>query len=285
MAVFDSAFALPVEVVYGLLLLLGLCVGSFLNLVSLRLPIMLMARWQAEADNAQALDESLPEPPFNLVRPRSHCPHCRVSLGILDMIPVFSYLLLRGRCRHCRAPISMQYPLIEAAAAFVTLLSFWWMDEPLTAAATVVAGWLLLVLSIIDFRRLWLPDVLTYTLLWLGLLLNCFSLFVPPDQAIFGAVAGYALLWLPGFVFRYLTGKEGIGQGDFKLLACAGAWLGPFALPKLLLVAALCGLIFALGLRLSGKWQSGSAISFGPWLGLSFWLSLLYGDAYLRLLF
>lgn len=278
--------ALPVEAIYGLLLLLGLCVGSFLNVVSLRLPLMLIARWREEASElaSEPLDEPLPEPPFNLATPASRCPACHTRLGMLDMIPVLSYCLLKGRCRHCQVAISAQYFVVEIAAALMTALPFWVMNQLSEALAVMLAGWLLLVLAIIDFRRLWLPDVLIYLLLWLGLLVNCFYLFATPVDAIIGAVAGYSSLWLLAFCFQKITGRAGIGQGDFKLLACTGAWLGFSALPNLLLVAALLGLLFAFGLMLLSKWQKGKAIAFGPWIGLSFWLHLLYGDVYFSLL-
>lgn len=255
----------------------GLCIGSFLNLVALRLPVMLEADWQHNARTILDIaTDSQSEPRFNLVTPRSRCPACGYRLGTLDLIPILSYALLKGRCRSCRQHISIRYPVVEATSAGIALLPLIVLS-PHQAIAASIAGWLLLTLTMIDFDRQWLPDVLTWPLLWLGLLANSFGLFVTPASAILGAAFGYLSLRLIAGIFQAIAGKEGMGQGDFKLFAAAGAWLGWSALPAILLIAASMGLLFAGVALAASRLHRGAAIAFGPWLALSFWISLLWG--------
>ena len=279
---------------YVLLALLGLCVGSFLNLLCHRLPIMMIRQWLDDAEETQqefgaftpnaaranAPTNSAPpySEPFNLITPRSRCPHCKHQLAIKDLIPVLSFFLLRGRCRSCNASISRQYPIIELSAAIIAVLPFMVMSNGWQATAAVVVGWIVLCLAVIDLQRGWLPDSLTMTLLWLGLICNSFSLFVSPVQAILGATLGYLLLRLVFITFRWITGKPGMGQGDFKFFAATGAWLGAYALSSTLLIAALGGILYVLILIYLSQWKSGTPIPFGPWLGLSLWLHLLLED-------
>lgn len=243
--------------------------GSFLNLVAVRLPGMLDRKTYHKGQGVAQDDQA------NLVRPRSRCPNCHHQLQALDLIPVASYLLLRGRCRHCREPIALQYLLVELLAAVVLLPPFWLL--PLTqATAALVAGSILIVLALIDCRHMWLPDVLTYLLLWVGLIISCFDVFVGPQQAIIGAATGFILLWLLKQGFYFLTGKDGVGGGDLKLLAAVGAWLGWQMLPGVLLIGSISALMFVALLMLTKRYKNTQPIAFGPWLALAVWLQLLF---------
>lgn len=275
-----------IEIIWVVLLVLfGLAIGSFLNVVAKRLPIMSIVRWKKDAkltllEFATTDIESAP----TLSTPRSNCSHCGHLLGAIELIPVLGYLLLKGRCKSCQQPISVHYPLIELISGAIVVLPLLLLPTIEQAFAASVAGWLLLVLSIIDLNYRWLLDSLTYPLLWIGLLVNCFTLYTDPANALLGAVTGYLSLWIIGFLFYAMTGKIGMGKGDFKLFACAGAWLGLTALPSVLLVATLSGLLFALVLALKSGWQKGRVIAFGPWIALGFWLHLLWHETLLSLL-
>ncbi|MCX7945464.1 MAG: prepilin peptidase [Hydrogenophilus sp.] len=265
-----------------LLLPIGLAIGSFLNVVIHRLPRILYARWRREAVAllAETDSPSSPSPdssssPFPygssllaLAYPSSHCPHCRTPLRWYDNIPLLSWLLLRGRCRSCHHAISLRYPLVEllaAVALFISLVRFSLTPQALFAALFLCT---LLTLAAIDWETQLLPDQLTQPLLWLGLLLNHSNLFAPLADAVLGAAIGYLLLWSLYWLFKLLTGKEGMGYGDFKLLAALGAWLGWSALPTILLIGAGAGAAFGLLLRLTGRLASGQPFPFGPFLAL-----------------
>lgn len=281
----DIAANIAMPLWYGFLALLGLCAGSFLNVVIMRLPIMLERIYLDDCRTAaKDSPEPVPEPPLNLAWPGSRCPNCTQALGVLDLIPLLSYCWLKGRCRYCQQPISIQYPLVESAALLIAVLPFLLLPSIAQATAAVIAGWFLLALSVIDFNRQWLPDSLVYPLLWLGLLVNCFEIFVGPVPAIMGAVSGYLSLWLLALLFKLITGKIGMGHGDFKLLAAAGAWLGPISLPGILLIAALLGLLFSAYLMILKRWQKDTPIAFGPWLAIGFWSHLLWGGTLTNLL-
>ncbi|MEC5345144.1 A24 family peptidase [Brenneria populi] len=248
----------------GLLALLGLVVGSFLNVVIFRLPIMLARRWRNEAAMPAFEDRAM----FNLWWPLSSCPHCARPIAIKDNIPVLSWLWLRGRSRCCRQPISRQYPLIESLTmlAFLGAGALW---PPGTALWGALILWsFLLALSAIDINTRLLPDCLTLPLLWLGLLFNLSAAFAPLEDAVIGAVAGYLSLWLLYWLFRLLSGKEALGYGDFKLLAALGGWLGWRALPELVLIAALSGLVVTLLWRTMRREGVARPLAFGPWLAL-----------------
>lgn len=272
-------------------LLLGLCVGSFLNVVIHRLPLMLERDWRRECRTLLALEaapEGAPqELPLSLVTPASRCPACGAAIKPWHNIPVASWLWLRGRCASCRAPISAQYPLVEAAAGVLGVacaLRFGW--SPALGAALVLT-WALLALTVIDLRTQLLPDTITLPLLWLGLLLSLEGLFTRPPASIIGAAAGYLSLWTVFHVFRWITGKEGMGYGDFKLLAALGAWFGWKALPLIVLLSSGVGAVVGLGLILLRRHDRNVPMPFGPFLALAGWIVLIggreLGTAWLRL--
>jgi leader peptidase (prepilin peptidase)/N-methyltransferase len=250
--------------------LLGLCIGSFLNVVIHRLPLMLQRQWRAQCREVLAAPpaaEDVEEAPpvLTLAHPRSHCPVCRQTLGVADLIPLLGFLRRRGRCRHCGAAISWRYPLVEAGTALPSL------------ALLVFVGFLL-ALALIDAEHLLLPDDLTLPLLWLGLLANSLAWVVPLHAALYGAVAGYLLLWVVSRVFRRLTGKDGIGEGDLKLLAALGAWLGWQALPLIIVLASLLGSLTGLVLIVFHQRDRHAAIPFGPFLAVAGCTALLGGE-------
>ncbi len=260
--------------------LLGLLIGSFLNVVILRLPPSLFWRWRLEGH--AALGESPPadEPaPPDLIFGRSRCPHCHQPLAAWQNVPVLSFLLLRGRCRHCAAPISLRYPLVELGTALLTVLVAWRFGPGLPAVAAMGFTWLMIALAGIDIEHQLLPDTLTLPGLWAGLLVAVGGLFTDPAAAILGAAAGYLLLWLIYHGFRLATGKEGLGYGDFKLLALLGAWCGWQGLPEILLLAAAVGSILGVTLIASGRLQAGQPLPFGPFLAGAGWIVLLWGDS------
>jgi leader peptidase (prepilin peptidase)/N-methyltransferase len=268
-------------------LLLGLCVGSFLNVVAHRLPAMLERDWRREC---RTLLELAPEPepaPLSLLRPASRCPSCGAAIRAWQNIPVVSWLALRGRCAACRAPISVQYPLVEAATGLLSAycaVRFGWSPQ---LAAALALTWALVALTVIDLKTQLLPDALTLPLLWLGLLLSIPAVFVKPAASIIGAAAGYLSLWLVYHAFRLATGKEGMGHGDFKLLAALGAWFGWQALPLIVLLSSVAGTIVGLGLILLRGHDRNVPIPFGPYLALAGWIVLVgardLADLWLRL--
>ncbi|WP_174869954.1 prepilin peptidase [Pectobacterium polaris] len=253
---------------FGALGVLGLIVGSFLNVVIYRLPIMLERRWRQDIELEAGMADSDPDTRYNLCWPPSSCPHCQQAIAVKDNIPLFSWLWLRGRSRCCHQSVSVQYPLVEVITmlAFLTAGLLWLPGMALWGALILLS--FLLVLTVIDIKTLLLPDVLTLSLLWMGLLFNLSETFVPLNDAVVGAMAGYLSLWLLYWVFKYATGKEALGYGDFKLLAALGAWLGWQALPNLVLVAALSGLVVTLVWRGLRKEDTAKPLAFGPWLAM-----------------
>ncbi|EIC23207.1 prepilin peptidase [Thiorhodovibrio frisius] len=307
---------------YSTTVLLGLVVGSFLNVVILRLPRMMELEWHrdcaelltAEAETAsspslvtsatpspiggpsqeqsgeqQSKHEPVPEQepaPFSLARPASHCPSCSHRIRAWENIPVLSYLLLRGRCSACRAPIAIRYPLIETLTAVLSLVVVWHFGFSVQAAAALVFTWSMVALAVIDFDTQLLPDAITLPVLWGGLLLSLFGVFVDAETAIIGAIAGYLSLWSVFQLFRVLTGREGMGRGDFKLLALFGAWMGWQALPQIILLSAVPGALVGIALIALGRQKQRTPMPFGPYLAIAGWVSLLWGaeitEAYLR---
>ncbi|MFJ5360430.1 prepilin peptidase [Pectobacterium sp. CHL-2024] len=253
---------------FGSLGVLGLIVGSFLNVVIYRLPIMLERRWRQDIELETGMADSDPDTRYNLWWPPSSCPHCQQAIAVKDNIPLFSWLWLRGSSRCCHQSVSVQYPLVEVITmlAFLTAGLLWLPGMALWGALILLS--FLLVLTVIDIKTLLLPDVLTLSLLWIGLLFNLSETFVPLSDAVVGAMAGYLSLWLLYWVFKYVTGKEALGYGDFKLLAALGAWLGWQALPNLVLVAALSGLVVTLVWRGLRKEDTAKPLAFGPWLAM-----------------
>jgi len=265
----------------------GLLVGSFLNVVILRLPRRL--EWQWKRDSLEVLGE--PElydpPPPGIVVERSHCPHCKTPLRWYDNIPLFSWLLLRGRCRYCQAPISVQYPLVELLTMLLVLASVWRFGFGWHGFGAILISCFLVALSGIDLRTQLLPDQLTLPLMWLGLVASIDSLFLTPKQAMVGAMVGYLSLWSVWWLFKQLTGKEGMGHGDFKLLAALGAWVGLKGIIPTILLSSLVGAIVgSIWLAAKGR-DRATPIPFGPYLAAAGWIVFFWGqsmvDAYLRL--
>ena len=273
---------------YLVVLLFALSIGSFLNVVILRLPRIMEDGWRVECAELLGLDEraAAPDGRFSLAFPGSHCPKCKHRLRIWENIPILSWLLLRGHCSRCDEPISIRYPLIEAATAILSLIVIWQLGPTERGMAALVLTWGLIALAVIDAETQLLPDGITLPLLWIGLGLSLFGLFVDSDQAIIGAICGYLSLWLIAQLFRLTTGKEGMGQGDFKLFALFGAWLGWTALPQILLLSTVPGAVFGIAMMLIGRQQRGTPVPFGPFLAIAGWISVLWGDsitnAYLR---
>ncbi|WP_191486204.1 prepilin peptidase [Pseudomonas sp. FEN] len=258
-------------------LLLGLIVGSFLNVVVWRLPKMLERDWRTEAHEVLGLPQPAPGPTYNLVLPHSHCPHCNHQIRAWENLPLISYLLLRGKCSQCKAPISKRYPLTEMACGLLSAFVAWHFGFGWPAGLMLLLTWGLLAMSLIDTDHQLLPDALVLPLLWLGLIANHFTLFTSLDDALWGAVAGYLSLWSVYWLFKLLTGKEGMGHGDFKLLAMLGAWGGWQILPLTILLSSLVGAVLGLILLRLRNAQTSTPIPFGPYLAIAGWIALLWG--------
>lgn len=259
--------------------MLGLLVGSFLNVVILRLPARLEAEWQAEARAVLELeDEPLPPKPPGLVFEPSHCPKCKHPLAFYDNIPVLGWLLLRGHCRYCRAPISAQYPLVELLTGLCSAAIVWRFGAGWPALAGLAFTWALIALSGIDLRTQLLPDQIVYPLLWLGLLLSLVPFLVLPASAILAAAIGYLSLWSVYWAFKLLTGKEGMGHGDFKLLAALGAWMGLGCLLPVVLLSSLIGAIVGGTLMALKRHERDVPMPFGPFIAAAGWVWFVAGD-------
>jgi leader peptidase (prepilin peptidase)/N-methyltransferase len=270
--------------------LLGLFIGSFLNVVIYRLPVVLERRWRRQCDELSS-DASTSHPPpkaapaaerFNLMVPRSRCPHCGHPISALENIPIVSYVWLRGKCSACGTQISHRYPLVEALTALASAFVAWHFGFTFAAAGALLLTWALIALTFIDFDHQLLPDDLTLPLLWLGLLINVTGLFAPLSSAVIGAAAGYLSLWLVYHGFRLLTGKEGMGYGDFKLFAVLGAWLGWQQLPLIILAASFVGAITGLAFILLFGRDRHLPIPFGPFLCVAGWIAMLWGEPLTR---
>jgi leader peptidase (prepilin peptidase) / N-methyltransferase len=272
--------------------MLGLLVGSFLNVVIHRLPIMMEREWKSQCEEYLAslfAEKELPlefvEEPiepvtaakYNLVVPRSACPHCGHKITAIENIPVLSYVFLRGKCRGCKAPISIRYPLVEALTGALTGFVAWHFGATFAAACAIVFVWALIALTFIDADTTLLPDDITLPLMWLGLLLNAFSVFTDLQSAVLGAILGYMVLWMVFWAFKFATGKEGMGYGDFKLLAAICAWLGFQMWPVVILLSAVAGSIIGIiGIVVKGRDQ-GAKIPFGPYLAVAGFIALIWG--------
>lgn len=272
-----------------LVFILGLLVGSFINVVVYRLPRMMETAWQAEARAMLDLPEEPAGPRFNLVVPRSRCPHCNHQIRWYENVPVLSWLFLRGKCSQCDNRIAMRYPVVELCAGLLGALAAWHFGYGPWLAAMLFALWTLLALALIDFDTTLLPDSLNYPLLWAGLLAAWAGISpVPLHDAVAGAVLGYMTLWCLYWAFKLLTGKEGMGYGDFKLLAALGAWLGWQLLPLVILLSSLVGAVVGGILLATGTIRHGQGIPFGPYLAGAGLIALLWGnqiiDAYLGLM-
>lgn len=266
------------------LTLSGLIVGSFLNVVIHRLPIMMNREWHQQSEAILHPDrEPETQPAYNLIRPRSACPSCGHQIRAWENIPVISYLFLRGRCSDCKTAISPRYPAIEILSAIITVVIGLTYGPTLTTLAFCLLSWSLLALTMIDYDTQLLPDDITLPLLWAGLIVNSFGLVVPLEQALWGAVAGYLSLWSVYWLFKLITGKEGMGYGDFKLLGALGAWLGWMKLPLIILLSSLIGTIVALILIISKRQERSQPIPFGPYLAIAGFVALLWGNGLIDL--
>ncbi len=265
-------------------LILGLMVGSFLNVVIYRLPVMLQAEWHSQCKEFLELDQDASEQNkrFNLATPASTCPHCDHKIKPWENIPVFSYLLLLGRCSQCKNRISLRYPLIELLCGLMTAFIAWHFGFGLQTLAAMVLTWSLIALSMIDYDTKLLPDIITLPLLWLGLLLNINGTFASLEDSVIGAMAGYLSLWSIYQVHHLLTGKEGMGYGDFKLLALFGAWLGWQSLLMIALLSSVVGAIVGISLIIIMGRDRQLPIPFGPYLAMAGWISLVWGEALLQ---
>ena len=258
--------------------LLGLVIGSFLNVVIYRLPVMMQRDWRKQAREILELPEEPVQGTFNLVLPNSCCPNCGHQIRPWENIPVLSYLFLRGKCAGCKAPISKRYPLVELACGLLSGYVAFHFGFGWQAAGMLLLTWGLLAMSMIDCDHQLLPDALVLPLLWLGLIGNQFGLFTSLEDALWGAIAGYLSLWSVYWLFKLLTGKEGMGYGDFKLLAMLGAWGGWQVLPLTILLSSLVGAVLGvIMLRLRNQ-ETSTPIPFGPYLAIAGWIALLWGD-------
>ena len=264
-------------------LVFGLCVGSFLNVVIHRLPKMLERGWREEC--AELAGQPLPqEPPYSLVVPRSACPACGHAIRPWENVPIVSWLVLGGKCSACRSRISLKYPLVEALAGLGAAYAAWRFGATVTALGAALFIWFTIALAFIDQETGLLPDSLTLPLVWIGLLVNLVGGFVPLADAVIGAVAGYMALWLVFHGYRLLTGKEGMGYGDFKMNAAVGAFLGWKLLPLVILLSSLVGLAFgALQMFAArGRWETGFRFHFGPYLAIAGIVAMFWGEPILR---
>ncbi|MAY14038.1 MAG: prepilin peptidase [Oceanospirillaceae bacterium] len=267
----------------GSVLFLGLLIGSFLNVVILRFPVMMFRSWKQDC---LEMDSNLPRhpaiddlsKPFNLLKPDSHCPKCQAPIRAWQNIPLLSWVLLRGKCAGCGTPIGLRYPAVEIATAILStalLLVYPWGWQ---LAAMLVFTWLLISMSVIDIDHQILPDTMTLSLLWLGLLVNSQGLFTDLESAVYGAAAGYLALWSVFWIFKLVTGKEGMGYGDFKLLAALGAWLGVQSLPLIILLSSVVGAVVGIaGIIILGR-DKNVPIPFGPYLAAAGWIAALWGN-------
>ncbi len=281
---FSQSAALFTAVVFAL----GLVIGSFLNVVIHRLPLMMEIEWREQCAELgkQPPAENLPEGRFNLIIPQSHCPSCGQPIRYWQNIPVISYLSLRGRCANCRASISARYPAVELLTALLVAACAWRFGVGWEAVMAVVLTFGLVPITFIDAETQLIPDAIVLPLMWLGLGMSLFhpvagseTLFIAPRDAIVGAMAGYLSLWSVYQLFKLVTGKEGMGYGDFKLLAALGAWLGWQQLPSIILMSALVGAVVGLSLMAFRKHDRSVPIPFGPYLAAAGWITMLWGDA------
>ncbi|MGE0482808.1 MAG: A24 family peptidase [Gammaproteobacteria bacterium] len=258
---------------------LGLLIGSFLNVVIHRLPLMMEHEWKSECRQLLGETQTGDEPPFNLVVPRSRCPACKAQIAAFDNIPVLSYLVLGGRCRHCGQRISLRYPAVECVSGMLATYAacrFGVTDAGVTtsgafaAIAAALYCWYLLALALIDYDTQLLPDSMTLPLLWFGIACAFFGSFAPGlDSSVLGAMFGYLSLWSVYWLFKLVTGKEGMGYGDFKLLAALGAWLGWQTLPTLILLSSAVGAVIGISLIATGVVKRSQPIPFGPYLAIA----------------
>jgi len=278
MSVIQLLQAQPVFFVI-IMALLGMCVGSFLNVVIYRLPKMMQQDWQKQC--CELLDiknENGEEQQVNLIFPGSSCPACQHKITALENIPVISYLFLKGRCKSCNVKISPQYPLIEILTGLTTAYITWHFGFSLQTLFAVLLTWALICLSVIDLEHSLLPDDITLPFMWLGLACNIFGVFTDITSSLIGAMLGYSILWFIFMSFKVITGKEGMGYGDFKLLALFGAWLGWQSLPLIIILSSITASIIGIAMIIFKGKDKAAAFPFGPYLAIAGWITLLWGE-------
>jgi leader peptidase (prepilin peptidase)/N-methyltransferase len=279
---FIYQFELYPALYLGTLFVFGALIGSFLNVVIYRLPVMMQREWRSDCLEFLEQPAAVDQERFNLSVPRSRCGHCGHQIRVLENIPIVSYLVLRGKCASCNTPISLQYPLVELFTAIVSVAIGWHFGVSLQAMAALLLSWCLIAASGIDIGHKLLPDNITLPLLWLGILLSLFDVFVSLEDAVLGVMFGYMTLWTVFILFKLVTGKEGMGYGDFKLLAMLGAWLGWKSLFVVILTSSLVGAIVGISMILLKKTERDTQIPFGPYLAAAGWITLLWGDQLAR---
>ena len=266
--------------------LIGLLIGSFLNVVIYRLPKMMQRNWEVQSRECLQLPATDSTTTFNLILPNSQCPHCNHEIKAWENIPLLSWLALRGRCSACKAPISKRYPLVELACGLTSAFVAWHFGFSWQTGGMLLLSWGLLAMSLIDADHQLLPDDLVLPLLWLGLIVNSFGLFTSLPEALWGAIAGYLSLWSVYWLFKLVTGKEGMGYGDFKLLAMLGAWGGWQILPLTILLSSLVGAVLGIIMLRLRNAETGTPLPFGPYLAIAGWTALIWGaqitDSYLQ---
>lgn len=281
-----TAYLAFLEVEFPLLVLtitacFGLLIGSFLNVVIYRLPLMLEREWQQQAhlvlDDEEVTDEEDQLPTFNLILPNSHCPNCNHSIAPWENIPLISYLFLRGKCSNCGQGIPLRYPILEATTAILTCVVVSHFGLTPTSLICLLLTWALLVITVIDYDHLIIPDNIALPFLWLGLIVNHFGIITTLSDALGGAVIGYLSLWSLNWAYKLVAGKDGMGYGDFKLLAMLGGWMGWQALPVIVILSSFSGAIVGGLLIFLGR-DRYNPIPFGPYLAIAGWITLLWGD-------
>jgi leader peptidase (prepilin peptidase) / N-methyltransferase len=265
-------------VLISLTFMVGLIVGSFLNVVIYRLPVMMKTSWRRECHEYLELPFNDAQPVFNLMFPRSQCPYCQAIIRANQNIPVISYILLKGRCANCKTPISLRYPIIELLTGICSALVAWRFGYSSALLFGLILTWSLIALSFIDIDQQLLPDSITLPVLWIGLLLSLYNIYTSAHDSIIGAIAGYLSLWSVYYVFKLTTGKEGMGFGDFKLLAMLGAWLGWQYLPLIILLSSVVGAIIGICQIAFAKRDAVKPMPFGQYLALAGWIALLFGN-------
>lgn len=268
---------------YVVAFIFGSCIASFINVVVWRLPIMLNDEWNQAA--AEQLGVKPPKPSgFTLSKPNSHCPHCKHPIRWYHNLPILGWLILRGKCADCQTPISSRYPIVELIGGLLGAITAYYFPAGWQGLLALTVAWTLLTIALIDWDTQLIPDAIALPLLWAGLLININNTFISLTEAVIGAAAGYGVLWACFKGFQLITGKEGMGYGDFKLLAALGAWFGWQALPTIILIASISGASFGIAQRISGHLKAQQAMPFGPWLALGGLIHLWWGQPLSELL-
>ncbi len=263
---------------YTFVAFVGLSVGSFLNVVIYRFPVMLENDWKSQCRELLEIKETGTEPAVTLSKPASTCPHCGHKIRAWENIPLLSYIFLKGKCSDCHAHISIQYPLIELLTGVLSLAVAFKFGISWQTLFALILTWSLVAMSVIDIHKQILPDDITLPVLWLGLLLSIFNIYIDPVNSIIGAITGYMILWSVYQLFKLITGKEGMGYGDFKLLALFGAWFGWTFIPLIIILSSASGAVIGIAMMLFNKHERSTPIPFGPYLAIAGWIAMMWGE-------